>query len=69
MIEDRTSGHAGLVLYQGLTHRQRAARRRSTVLLAVAALFAAGWLAGALLSPSGSAEAARLGPFSYFPSQ
>lgn len=69
MLEKRASSQAGLVLFQGLTPRRRAARRRSAALTAIIVVLAAGWLAGALMTPSGAADPVRLGPFSYFPSQ
>jgi len=68
MIENRASSNAGLVLFQALSQRQRAARRRSAAIAAAVMLAAAGWIAGALMSPGGAAGPAALGPFSYFPS-
>ena len=67
MYADRRAPSDQLVLIQALPHRRRAARRRAIALVGAVSLAAAGWTAGALLTPSDSAAAA-VGPFSYFPS-
>lgn len=57
----------GLKLVHGPSIRRDAARRRWTVVGAVASLALAGGLLGHLTAPSGVNEP-RTGPFSYFPS-
>lgn len=58
----------GLKLVRTRSVRQDAARRRWTVVGAVAGLAIASGMAGYLTAPSGPTDA-RTGPFSYFPTQ
>jgi hypothetical protein len=58
----------GLKLVRGPSLREDAARRRWTVVGAVAGLALVSGLVGYLTAPSGPADL-RTGPFSYFPSE
>ncbi|WP_374574014.1 hypothetical protein [Phenylobacterium sp.] len=65
MIDHRAPATTGLVLFQTLPHRQRAARRRLVAIAGAILLAAGGWIVGAVTAaPAGPAA---LGPFSYFP--
>jgi hypothetical protein len=59
----------GLKLVRSRSLREEASRRRWAVAAAAAALALASGLVGYLTTPSGSADAGRTGPFSYFPSE
>jgi len=68
MLQDRAYSNPSLVMFQALTPRRRATRRRSAAIAAFVALAATGWIAGALITPDGTAGPVGFGPFSYFPS-
>jgi hypothetical protein len=60
----------GAVLLKTPSHRQRASRRRLTVLCAILALALASGVIGSLIHPASAPSShPATGPFSYFPSQ